>query len=284
MMLNQWKGRVPKETSQNMLWDIHCSFHKHFLILIETHTMWSETQRPLVLEGVVGHTDVKSRLTKYLTARPYSNVMMLHGPPGIGKTTMALAAIRSAGMEPLEINATQTMRSHEDVARLVASYRNSRSISSLLRGDTKTSCLLLDEIDGSDSHAQRKLVEWMTGNERTLPVLLTCNEVPRIFKTSEKIEVIRCHPPSPSDLSALFPNQDTTALAKEYQYDIRRILQSLQYGKSIALPPPTPLTKFSPEVNEILRQKAWVQEDPLLVAHARRRDTQGTVHSSQATA
>jgi len=208
---------------------------------------------------------------------------MLHGPPGIGKTTMALAAIRSAGMEPLEINATQTMRSHEDVARLVASYRNSRSISSLLRGDTKTSCLLLDEIDGSDSHAQRKLVEWMTGTERTLPVLLTCNEVPRIFKTSEKIEVIRCHPPSPSDLSVLFPNQDTAALAKEYQYDIRRILQSLQYGKSITLPPPTPLTKFSPEVNEMLRQKSWVQDDPLLVAHARRRDTQGIVHSSQAT-
>jgi len=196
---------------------------------------------------------------------------------------MALAAIRSAGMEPLEINATQTMRSHEDVARLVASYRNSRSISSLLRGDTKTSCLLLDEIDGSDSHAQRKLVEWMTGTERTLPVLLTCNEVPRIFKTSEKIEVIRCHPPSPSDLSVLFPNQDTAALAKEYQYDIRRILQSLQYGKSITLPPPTPLTKFSPEVNEMLRQKSWVQDDPLLVAHARRRDTQGIVHSSQAT-
>ena len=283
-MLNQGKGRVPKETSKNMLGDIHCSFHKHFLILVETHTMWSETQRPLVLEGVVGHTDVKSRLTGYLTTRPYSRVIVLHGPPGIGKTTMALAAIRSAGMEPLEINATQTMRSHEDVARLVASYRNNRSISSLIRGDTKSSCLLLDEIDGSDSHAQRKLVEWMSGTERTLPVLLTCNEVPRIFKTSEKIEVIRCYPPKPSDLAVLFPKHDTAALAKEYQHDVRRILQSLQYGTSYTLPPPAPLTKFSPEVNDILRQKTWVQEDPLLAALARRRGTQGIANSSQATA
>jgi len=246
--------------------------------------MWSETQRPLVLEGVVGHTEVKSRLTRYLTTKPYSNVLVLHGPPGIGKTTMALAGIRSAGMEPLEINATQTMRSHEDVARLVASYRNSRSISSLLRGDTKSSCLLLDEIDGSDSHAQRKLVEWMVSSDRTLPVLLTCNEVPRIFKTSEKIEVIRCHPPKPSDLSTLFPDQDTSALAREYQHDIRRILQSLQYGRSEALPPPAPLTKFSLEVNEILRQKAWVQDDPLLAGLARHRDTLGNASSSQATA
>ena len=233
--------------------------------------MWSETQRPLVLEDVVGHTEVKSRLRSYLTTKPHSSVIILHGPPGIGKTTMALASIRSSGMEPLEINATQTMRSHDDVSKLVASYRNSRSISSLLRGDTKTSCLLLDEIDGSDSHAQRKLVEWMTSSERTLPILLTCNEVPRIFKAAEKIEVIRCHPPKPADLIPLFPGRDIQGLARLCQHDVRRMFQQLQYGESDVLPPPAPLTKFSPELNEILRQKHWVQADPLV----RRRDTPG---------
>ena len=246
--------------------------------------MWSETQRPLVLEEVVGHTEVKSRLRSYLTTRPHSNVILLHGPPGIGKTTMALASIRSSGMEPLEINATQTMRSHEDVSRLVSSYRNKRSISSLLRGDTKTSCLLLDEIDGSDSHAQRKLVEWIASAERTLPILLTCNEVPRIFKSSEKIEVLRCFPPKPSELIPLFPGRDIVALAKTCQHDVRRMFQQLQYGESDALPPPAPLTKFSYELNEILKQKVWVQEDPLVAALARHLDRQGTANSSQATA
>ena len=243
--------------------------------------MFSETQRPLVLDEVVGHTEVKSRLTIYLRNKPYSRVIMLHGPPGIGKTTMALASIRTCGMEPLEINATQTMRSHEDVARLVASYRNSRSISSLIRGDTKTSCLLLDEIDGSDSHAQRKLVEWMSSTDRTLPVLMTCNEVPRTFKMSDKIEIIRCFPPKPADLIPLFPHHDVNELAKSCQHDVRRMLQQLQYGISDTLPPPAPLTKFTPEVNEILRQKAWVRDDPLIVALARRRDRLGTAHSSQ---
>lgn len=245
--------------------------------------MWSETQRPLVLEDVVGHTEVKSRLRSYLTTKPHSSVILLHGPPGIGKTTMALASIRSSGMEPLEINATQTMRSHEDVSRLVASYRNSRSISSLLRGDTKTSCLLLDEIDGSDSHAQRKLVEWMTSPDRTLPILLTCNEVPRIFKSAEKIEVIRCHPPKPADLVPLFPGRDISSLARMCQHDVRRIFQHLQYGESDVLPPPAPLTKFSPELNEILRQKHWVQVDPLLEALARRRGTPGNERSTRTT-
>jgi len=240
--------------------------------------MWSETQRPLILDDVVGHTDVKRRLRSYLTTKPHSTVILLHGPPGIGKTTMALASIRSCGMEPLEINATQTMRSHDDVARLVASYRNSRSISSLLRGDTKTSCLLLDEIDGSDSHAQRKLVEWMVSPTRTLPILMTCNELPRIFKSSA-IEVIRCYPPKPADLVSLFPTQDVNALAKACQHDVRRMFQQLQYGQSDTLPPPAPLTKFSPEVNEILRQKVWVQDDPILLA--RRLYKQGIGNSSQ---
>ena len=65
-----------------------------------TTTMWSEVRRPQFLDEVVGHREVKSRLQSYLTTKPHSNVILLHGSPGIGKTTMALAAIRSAGMEP----------------------------------------------------------------------------------------------------------------------------------------------------------------------------------------
>lgn len=147
--------------------------------------MWSETRRPDYLEQVIGHKDVKEQLSTYLTNKPYTNVMLLHGPPGIGKTTIALASVRTCGLDPLEINASQSMRSFADVESLIQSCRHTRSISSLLRGDQKPMCLILDEIDGSDPHAQRKLAEWMTGSERRIPVILTCNEVPRVFKAKE---------------------------------------------------------------------------------------------------
>jgi len=189
---------------------------------------------------------------------------------------MALASVRSAGMEPLEINASQSMRSHEDVAQLINSCRHTRTLSSLIRGDDKAMCLILDEVDGSDPHAQKKLTEWMGSDERRVPVIMTCNEVPRIMKSNSKIHLVRCFPPKPSDLQELFPAEDVGELAKRFKHDVRRILQYLQYGQSDQLPQATRPSDCGPEVGYVLAQKMWVRDDPLL---ARRDGNSGNARS-----
>jgi hypothetical protein len=215
----------------------------------------------------VGHTDVKARVLAYLRTPPYSKVLLLHGPPGIGKTTLALASALSAEFEPLELNASQSLRSYADIQTLAQSCTHTRSITALLRGDVRPLCLILDEVDGSDPHAQRKLAEWMGSPERRIPILMTCNEIPRIFKGKEAIELLRCYPPKPSDLAALFPEHDVHALAKQFKHDVRRMLQFLQYGASDTLPVAPHPTECSPEVALVLRQQRYVSKDPIALAN-----------------
>ncbi len=229
--------------------------------------MWSETRRPEFFQGIVGHTEVKQTLRSYLQTKPYDKVVLLHGPPGIGKTTIALAAARTYGFEALEVNASRSLRSFADIEGLTQSCRHSKSISTMIRGDNLPTCLILDEIDGSDPHAQRKLVEWMIGPDRKIPVIMTCNEIPRIMKSKEQIVVVRCYPPKPADLVSLFPDQDVAKLAKRFKHDVRRILQFLQYGDSDVLPSNPAPTECSREVAHILHQQRWIETDPMVLAN-----------------
>lgn len=241
--------------------------------------MYSETNRPVVLNDVIGHNEAKEALKTYLTSKTFEKSILLTGSPGIGKTTMALAAAKTFGFDPLEINASKSIRSFEDVEKIKDSCRSAINIYAFMRGDLDTkTCVILDEIDGSDPHAQTKIVDWIKDKNRKVPIICTSNEVPTIFKrNTEHIEIIRCFPPRSVDIEILFPNENVDDLIKECQYDVRRMFHRVQYGKSDTIPkyhyPPTGLTI---EKTFVLKQKVFGLPDPLCLD-----DKQDTEHLSQ---
>lgn len=221
--------------------------------------MYAEAFRPTFLNEVIGHQNVKEALKEYLHSN-FSGALMLVGSPGIGKTTMALCATNTYGFEALEINASKSIRTFEDVQKLRDSCRSAISIQSFLLGNKKKTCVILDEVDGSDPHAQAKIIDWIKDTSRVVPIICTGNELPTIFKRNSCVTAIRCYPPKAVELQALFPNDDVLLLLKECQHDVRRVIHRLQYGESYILPQFS-YSSVVPELQFLERQKEL--PDPL---------------------
>ena len=241
--------------------------------------MNSEIHRPETLNEIYGHDEPKEILKQYLTTKPYGKAVFLVGSPGIGKTTLAICAAKTFGFDPFEINASRSIRSFEDVEKIRDACSSPIRIHSFLRQDMKTTCVLLDELDGSDPHAQSKIMAWIKDPTRKVPIICTGNDIPTIFKRNKEfIELVKCYPPRQHEIQSMFPETDISSIVKECQHDVRRMIHRLQYGSSDIIPKyKLPQTGLGIEETFILHQAMFDLADPLI--HVHHDDTLGIEHS-----
>ncbi len=116
---------------------------------------------------------------------PLQKLALLHGPPGLGKTTLAHVIARHAGYAVVEMNASDD-RSLAAFSSRVDSATQMRA----LGGDNRPNCLIVDEVDGAPAQAVNYLIGLISGGggkkgkkkgggaqKLQRPVICICNDL-----------------------------------------------------------------------------------------------------------
>ena len=137
---------------------------------------WVEKYRPQTLDDIVGQKQIINRLEKYEQSMPN---LMFTGPAGVGKTTTALALVKSILGEYwrqnfLELNASDA-RGIETVRNNIKNFCRLKPVGAPFR------IIFLDEVDNMTKDAQHALRREMEMYTKTASFILSCNYSSKII-------------------------------------------------------------------------------------------------------
>ena len=137
---------------------------------------WAEEYRPQSLKEIVGNKRAVQYLRtwadEWLLGIPEKRAVILHGPPGIGKTSSAHALARDLTWEVIELNA-----SDQRTAGVIEKIAGSAAFMSTLFG--KKRLIILDEADNIHGSGDRGGMRAIAGIIKSTlqPIVLIANDV-----------------------------------------------------------------------------------------------------------
>jgi len=143
--------------------------------------MWSEKYKPKVISEMLGNEEARSEFVEWFGKwKKGTKPLLMVGPPGIGKTTLANIAAKQFDYDMISLNASDV--------------RNKKQILEILTPVLGTTSLLgipmifVDEVDGIHGRADFGGVDALVSilKEATVPIILAANS-----DTSDKMKNIK---------------------------------------------------------------------------------------------
>lgn len=196
-----------------------------------SHTIWIEKYRPDTLEGYVGNDTIKAKIGKFIATNDVPH-LLLSGPSGTGKTTMAKIIVKNMECDYLYINASDENN--------VDTVRNKIKAFASTIGFAKIKVIILDESDYLTANAQAALRNIMETFSVHCRFILTCNYVDRMIDpVVSRTQEFHVTPPSKVDVakhlagilkaeSVSYQPSDVKLLVDAYYPDIRKVIGEAQ--------------------------------------------------------
>eukprot|EP00835_Amoeboradix_gromovi_P001430 NODE_65_length_23997_cov_0.327601.p2 type:complete len:718 gc:universal NODE_65_length_23997_cov_0.327601:9279-7126(-) len=235
-------------------------------------TIFVEKYRPTKSSDIAGNTKVFSALCNFLTtfnpnnkSKDYKRAVMLAGPPGIGKTSMAYVAAKHCDFDILEFNASD-VRSKTMMQRILSESFQSGTINSYFGKASKNKVIVMDEVDGlgaGDRGGSQQLIQFIKNTK--VPVICICNDKqsPKVKTLLSYCEDLKYRRPTPQQIKARIAKicaierikvaeNVIEMLANTTHSDIRQILNILN---TFALNPQTTLEYMDAKRNATVNEK-----------------------------
>ena len=139
--------------------------------------IWVEKYRPKTIEECILPENIKKTFRDFLNTGEIPN-MLLAGPPGVGKTTVAKALCNELGADYYVINGSDEGRFLDTVRNNAKNFASTVSLSS----EAKHKVIIIDEADNTGNDVQlllRAFIEEFANNCR---FIFTCNYKNKILE------------------------------------------------------------------------------------------------------
>ncbi|MCX8201546.1 MAG: replication factor C large subunit [Candidatus Caldarchaeum sp.] len=189
--------------------------------------LWTEKYRPSKVAEVVGNKQAVAQFLEWMDGwmkgKPSKKAVLLHGPAGVGKTSLVIAFAKEKGYEVIEMNASD-FRTRENVEKIVGAASAMQSLTSPRK------IILVDEVDGLDARADTGAVSTLVQiiSQTLVPIVLIANDPwdPKLAPIREASTMIKFSKiPKPS----LAAHLKKIAAAEKFtisEEGIRRIVES----------------------------------------------------------
>ena len=235
--------------------------------------LFVEKYRPQDLDGFIGDQTIRNKIQEYLKEGTLQN-LLLFGPAGTGKTSLAKLIVKQLGADHLYINASDE-RGIDTIRDKIIPFASSIGFNGL-------KIVILDEADYLTAQAQATLRNTIETFSSSCRFIFTCNYLDRIISPLQS----RCvsfgiTPPSKKEVGQHvlqiceserinFTKEDLGQIIITHYPDIRKILNTVQGsvkgGKLILDSKSLVNTDFENKVVASLKNKAKLNDIRQIIA------------------